>query len=104
VTFVSIGDLASLQIKRLEEILSNTSGVQQACRDYAGVTVGDPVANWHAVFDKDEIPEADFNGRMIAWINAKLGTTYPDLAGAQQAFAVAQGFNNWASMDDVSFE
>jgi hypothetical protein len=65
--------------------------------------VGDPVANWHAVFDTDAIPAGEFNGRMIAWINATLGTTYPDLAGAQQAFAVDQGFNNWASMNTVVF-
>jgi hypothetical protein len=83
--------------------MSNTSGVQQACREYAEVTVGDPVANWHAVFDADEIDPGDFNGRMLAWINFKLGTTYPDLAGAQHAFAVDQGFNNWASMNDVTF-
>jgi hypothetical protein len=84
--------------------MSNTSGVQAACREYAEVTVGDPVANWHAVLDKDEIDPGDFNGRMLAWINAKLGTSYPDLAGAQQAFAVSQGFNNWASMNTVVFE
>lgn len=84
--------------------MSNTSGVQQACREYAEVTVGDPVANWHAVFDKDEIPAGDFNGRMIAWINTKLSpASYPDLAGAQHAFAVDQGFNDWASMNDVTF-
>lgn len=83
--------------------MSNTSGVQQACRDYAGVATGDPVANWHAVFDTDVIPAGDFNGRMLAWINSKLSSNYPDLAGAQQAFAEAQGFNNWASMNDVTF-
>lgn len=83
--------------------MSNTSGVQAACREYAEATVGDPVANWHAVFDKDGTPAGDFNGRMLAWINFKLGTTYSDLAGAQHAFAVDQGFNNWASMNTVVF-
>jgi len=83
--------------------MSNTSGVQQACRTYASVTVGDPVANWHAVFDTDAIASNDFNGRMLAWINFKLSSSYPDLAGAQQAFAYDQGFNNWASMNTVVF-
>lgn len=61
------------------------------------------MANWHAVFDTDAIPAGDFNGRMLAWINSKLSSNYPDLAGAQQAFAEDQGFNNWASMNDVTF-
>lgn len=77
---------------------TNQEGVQQAVRDNTGTTL-DYNGDWHALFDAEGITAGDFNGRMLAWINQTLGTSYADLPGAQHAFAVDQGFNNWSSMN-----
>lgn len=83
--------------------MSNQSGIHAAIRTQHSqrYSYGE---DWSALFDRDEIPSGDWNGRMLAWINFKLDTSYPDLAGAQQAFAESQGFNNWASMNTIVFE
>lgn len=60
--------------------------------------------DWSALFDQDNIPKGDWNGRLLNWINFKLGTSIPDYPGALQAFAESQGFNNWASMNTIVFE
>lgn len=80
---------------------TNQEGVQQAVRDNTGTTL-DYNGDWHALFDAEGITAGDFNGRMLAWINQTLGTSYADLPGAQHAFAVDQGFNNWSSMNTLA--
>ena len=57
--------------------------------------------DWHALFDLDGIPAGTWNGRMLAWINDFLGTTYPDLPGAQAAMAAEAGASNWSSIGDM---
>lgn len=54
--------------------------------------------DFHALFDAASIPAGQFNGRMLAWINAKLGTSYTDLNGAMNALAVNQGAKSWNEM------
>ena len=54
--------------------------------------------DWHALFDLAGIPQGDFNGRLLAWINDYLSTSYAGLPEAMQAFAVDQGYINWSSM------
>ncbi|MGY3527295.1 hypothetical protein [Bradyrhizobium sp. USDA 4452] len=47
--------------------------------------------DWHALFDGAGIASGPFNGRLLAWINAQLGTSYVELNGAMYAFAIANG-------------
>lgn len=58
--------------------------------------------DWHRLFDLASIPVGTFNGRLLAWINQKLSTSYTNLPEAQQAMAVANGAYNWASMGTFS--
>lgn len=80
--------------------MSNQGGVQQAIRNQTGTAL-DYNGDWSALFDQDGIASGDWNGRLLAWINATLGTSYTEINGAKQAFAVDQGFNNWSSMNTV---
>lgn len=54
--------------------------------------------DWHALFDSAGIAAGPYNGRLLAWINNYLTTSYNNLPQAMQAFAVNRGFNNWNSM------
>lgn len=83
--------------------MSNQSGIHAAVRTQITqrFSYGE---DWSALFDQDEIPAGGWNGRMLAWINFKLGTSHPDYAGALQAFAESQGFDNWASMNTIAFD
>jgi hypothetical protein len=80
----------SQQGKRQESIRAVTG----KALDYNG--------DWHALFDAAGIPAGSVNGRMLAWINQSLGTSYPDLAGAQAAYAAAQGAQTWGGMGTFS--
>lgn len=55
-------------------------------------------ADWSGLFDAAGIAAGDWNGRLLAWINLKLGTSHTNVLAAMQAFAVSKGFNNWSSM------
>jgi hypothetical protein len=77
--------------------MTNQGARQQSVRDVTGTAL-DYNGDWHALFDLAGIPAGDFNGRLLAWINGRLGVTYPDLPGAMQAFAESQGAYNWSSM------
>ena len=78
--------------------MSNQSGVQAAVRAITGTTL-DYNGDWSALFDADGIAAGDWNGRMLAWINQTLGTSYSGLPGAMNAFAVDQGFSSWSAMN-----
>jgi hypothetical protein len=54
--------------------------------------------DWHALFDLAGIPAGEFNGRMLSWVNGKLGTSHTSLSSALQALAVANGAYNFSSM------
>jgi hypothetical protein len=54
--------------------------------------------DWHALFDAAGVAAGTFDGRLLAWINQKLSTTYANLPQAQQALAVANGAANFVSM------
>ncbi len=82
--------------------MTNQSGIHAAVRTQVSQRFGYG-EDWSALFDQDEIPQGGWNGRLLAWINFKLGTSYADYPGALQAFAVSQGFNNWASMNTIVF-
>jgi hypothetical protein len=54
--------------------------------------------DWHALFDAAGVAAGTFDGRLLAWINQKLSTSYANLPQAQQALAVANGAANFSSM------
>lgn len=58
--------------------------------------------DWIALFDAAGIAAGDFNGRMLAWINAQLGTSYTSLVTAQNALAVNQGAASWGQLGAFS--
>lgn len=77
--------------------MSNQGLQQQSVRTITGTSLtyeGD----WLALFDAAAIPAGDFNGRLLAWINVKLSTSYTNLPQAQQALAENQGAYNFSSM------
>ena len=80
----------------------NQSGIHEAVRSQISqrFSYGE---DWSALFDQDEIPTGDWNGRLLNWINFKLSSSYTDYPAALQAFAEDQGFNNWASMNTIVF-
>ena len=61
-------------------------------------TNGDYAGDWHALFNLQGIPDGEFSGRMIAWINAKLGTSYTGINAAMYAFAASKGAASWGEM------
>jgi hypothetical protein len=71
---------------------------QQSVRDETGTELtynGD----WLALFDALSIPEGTINGRLLAYINAELGTSHEGLPGAMADFADQRGSaGNWAWM------
>lgn len=77
---------------------TNQEGVHLAVRDITG-TERSYNEDWHALFDSESIAAGPFNARMLAWINATLSTSYTNVSEAMQAFAVEQGFANWAAMN-----
>lgn len=76
---------------------SNQEGRQAAIRTSTGTT-GQAVEDWHALFDDAGIAAGSFNERMLAWINAELGTSYTNLNGAMWAYADNAGYDRWNAM------
>lgn len=54
--------------------------------------------DWGALFDAAGIPQGDFNGRMLTWLNLKLSTAYADVNQALQALAEANAAFNFSSL------
>jgi hypothetical protein len=73
-------------------------GLRQASVRAVTETVLDHNGDWLALFDSLDIPAGDFNGRMLAYINAKLGTTYDNVNGAMAALAADQEANEFQGM------
>jgi hypothetical protein len=73
-------------------------GARQASVESATGTTLTYNGDWMALFTKLGIPDGDFDGRMLAWINLSMSASYTNLPQAQQAYATSQGFYNWSSM------
>ncbi|MBB4250841.1 hypothetical protein FHT69_001653 [Rhizobium sp. BK008] len=74
---------------------------QAAVRGYTGTALNYE-GDWSALFDQVGIPaDGGFNGRLLAWINAALGTSYTEINGAMAAYAASAGATNWSSMNTV---
>lgn len=54
--------------------------------------------DWHALFDQAGITEGAFDGRMLTWINLKLGSAYTSLPAAQQALAAANSAPSFSAL------
>lgn len=77
--------------------MSQQGARQASVRAVTGTTL-DYNGDWSALFDLYAIPQGDWNGRMLAWINAALAKSYTNLPDAMQAFAQDQGAYNWSSL------
>ena len=79
----------------------NQSDQQASIRAVTG-TAWTYEGDWHALFDQAGIASGDYNGRLLAWINSTLGTSYTELNGAMNAFAVSQSAPSWNEMGTFS--
>ena len=85
--------------------MANTSnqGLRQATVEGLTGTALSYEGDWHALFDQAGINAAGgFNGRLLAWINLQLSTSYTEINGAMYAFAQAKGTpvtpDSWGGM------
>lgn len=78
--------------------MATNQGLRQASVRAVTGTALDYNGDWHALFDQAGIHPGEFNGRLLAWINGYLGTSYPDLPGAMQGFAKNRGYLTWDAM------
>jgi len=73
-------------------------GLRQASVRAVTGTTSSYEGDWHKLFDASSIPAGEFNGRLLAWINAKLTASFTELNGAMQALAAANGAWDFGSM------
>ncbi|UQD69195.1 hypothetical protein JEY40_24580 [Bradyrhizobium japonicum] len=74
--------------------MTNQSDRQADARSSTGTTLtyeGDSLA----YFDQQAVPAGDYNGRLLAWINQALGTSYTEINGAKTALAISGGAPTW---------
>ena len=76
----------------------SNQGLRQASVRAVTSTTLNYEGDFHALFDLHSIPEGDFNGRFLAWIDAKLSTTHSDLPAALQALAEDNSAYNFDSL------
>lgn len=74
---------------------ATNDGLRQATVRASTGTAYDYNGDWHALFDQAGIAKGPFEGRLLAWINAQLSTSYTEINGAKNAFAVSQGVGCW---------
>jgi hypothetical protein len=79
---------------------SNQEGRHAAVRAITS-TARDHNADWSALFDQENIPSGDWNGRFLNWINGRLSTSFTNLPGAMAAYAVAKGFRTWNDVNTI---
>lgn len=81
--------------------MGNQEAKQASVRATTGTQL-DYNSDWHALFDLSGIGPFGWNGRLLAWLNLKMGTTYADLSSAMAAFAIANGAKDWDSLGSFS--
>jgi hypothetical protein len=52
-----------------------------------------------AYFDSQSVAAGDYNGRLLAWINQALGTSYTEINGAKTALAIAGAAPTWDGLN-----
>jgi hypothetical protein len=80
--------------------MSNDGDRQATLRTSTGKAL-DYNGDWLAKFDANAIAAGTFEGRMLAFINAQLGTAYTEINGAKQAYAVAQTTTGAKSFNEL---
>jgi hypothetical protein len=81
--------------------LSNQGLLQDSIR---GVTSTTHVFNgdWLALFALSNITTGTWDERCLAWINVEMSASYTNLADAQHAYALSQGFDRWSDMSGLA--
>jgi hypothetical protein len=81
--------------------LSNQGLLQDSIR---GVTSTTHVFNgdWLALFALSNITTGTWDERCLQWINLELTASYTNLADAQHAYALSQGFDRWSDMSGLA--
>lgn len=77
--------------------MSQQSKRQASVRAVSGTTLNYE-GDWHAMWDAQGIAAGPFNGRMLSYINTKLGTSYTNVNNAMQALATANSATNFSSL------
>jgi hypothetical protein len=80
--------------------MSNDGDREAVLRASTGQTL-DYNGDWLAKFDANSIPGGDYNGRLLAFINAQLGTSFAEINGAKFAYATAQSVNGALSFNEL---
>ncbi len=79
---------------------TNQEGRQAGVRAITGTALtynGD----FEALFDHESIPAGTFNGRLLAWINARRSASFTSLPQAMAAYAAAHGFTRWSDINTI---
>lgn len=77
--------------------MSNQGLLQASIRGVTSTT--HPLnGDWLALFALAGITTGTWDERCLQWINGELSSSHTNLAAAQQAYAVAQGFDRWSDM------
>jgi hypothetical protein len=77
--------------------MSNQGLLQASIRGVTSTT--HPLnGDWLALFALAGITTGTWDERCLQWINGELSSSHTNLAVAQQAYAVAQGFDRWSDM------
>lgn len=79
--------------------MSNDGDRQAVLRTSTGKAL-DYNGDWLAKFDANSIAAGDYNGRLLGFINAQLGTAYTEINGAKHAYAIAQTTNGAKSFNE----
>lgn len=75
---------------------TNQEGKQTTVRTSTGTT--HPYnGDWMTLFDNATVV-GTYNERMLAYINARLGTSYTNINHAMHAYAVNRGEASWSAM------
>jgi len=82
-------------------VKTNQESVQQSLRDMTGVAY-DYNGDWWEFFDLYGIADADFNGRMVAWLQSSLGSTATNINDLKNEYAAALGVYNWNSITKIA--
>ena len=81
--------------------MSNQGLLQESIRGVTSTTY--PMnGDWLALFALSNITTGTWDERCLQWINLELTASYTNLADAQHAYALAQGFDRWSDMSGLA--
>ena len=83
--------------------MSTNQELRQISVEAVTGTKWDYNSDWSALFDLAGIPtNLDWNGRLLAWINLKLSSSYTNLPGAMAALAANFSAPSWDELGTFS--